>query len=222
MIDAAEAAGVHLLIGQILRFFPEFVKAKALVDSGAIGKPAIVRTTRATAHPQGRGGWFRDQKRSGGVVLDMMVHDFDWLRWTFGEPERIFAKGLAKRNIENLDYALVTIRFRSGTIAHVEGSWAYAGNFHVQVEIAGDKGLLDFDNEAAASVRWITHDQPRRVQLPMTPALRSAHELELQHFVDVIAKGAEPRVTPHDGMMAVKMARAALESIETGRPVTFS
>jgi predicted dehydrogenase len=148
-----------------------------------------------------------------------MVHDFDWLRWTLGEPERVFAKGLMYRDIESIDYMLATFRFVSGAIAHVEGSWAYPGNFHVMVEIAGDKGLLDFDNEAAVSVKWLTQDQPRRLQLSGTPALRSAHELEVQHFVDVIAEGVEPRVSPYDALMAVRMARAVLQSIETGRPV---
>jgi UDP-N-acetylglucosamine 3-dehydrogenase len=222
MIEAAERAGVRLLIGQILRFFPEFVKAKELIDAGAIGAPAVIRTTRAGSYPQGRGGWFADAERSGGVVLDMLVHDFDWLRWTLGEPERLFAKGLLGRGLDHIDYALVTMRFRSGAIAHAEGSWAYHGPFRVCVEAAGDKGLIDFDNLDAAPVTYMTKDEPGRMRVTRTPAVRSAHMLEIEHFVDVIANGAQPRVQPEDGLKAVAMAQAALESIRTGRPVTLS
>ena len=222
MIDAAEKAGVKLLIGQVLRFFPEFVKLRDMVLAGEVGTPAIVRTTRASRHPKGKSNWFADIERSGGVVLDMGVHDYDWLRWTFGEVERVYAKGLAYHKPDNVDYALTTLRFRSGVIAHVETSWAHRAVFHVMVEVAGDKGLVDFDNYNDTSVTYVVPPDDGtigRIQIVPTPADVPAHRREIEHFIDVIVNDVEPRIEPIDGLRAVEICQAALESIRTGTAV---
>lgn len=214
MVDAAERSGVTLMVAHVLRYFPEFAAAKAQVDAGAIGKPAVVRTTRGGGAP---GGWFANQEMSGGVVLDLIIHDFDWLRWTFGDAERVYAKGLAGRNIEKLDYALVTIRFKSGVIAHVEGNWAYsAKGWTAKFEIAGDGGLIDYSNHNSPTVIIAPKDGPVSAASPINA---DPYYLELEHFIDCIEKGVTPSITPEDGLRAAEIAFAALESIKTGKPV---
>jgi predicted dehydrogenase len=86
--------GVPFMPAQVVRFFPEFRKAHDLVVSGVIGRPAAIRTRRCGRHPQGAGGWFANRELSGGVLLDLAIHDFDWIRWTFGEVERVFSQTL--------------------------------------------------------------------------------------------------------------------------------
>ncbi|GAE08531.1 NADH-dependent dyhydrogenase [Paenibacillus sp. JCM 10914] len=125
MIDYCRDKDVRLFVGHVLRFFPEYVRAKQLLERGIIGKPTVVRAGRGGGYPAGWNDWYSDFAASGGITLDAMIHDFDYLRWCFGEVERVYAKGLHGHHQGHLDYALVTLRFRSGVIAHVEGTWAH-------------------------------------------------------------------------------------------------
>lgn len=214
MIDAAEKSGATLMVAQVLRFFPEFAAAKTQVDAGAVGNPAMVRTTRGGGFP---GRWFGDINISGGVALDLICHDFDWLRWTFGDAESVFAKGLAGKGIANLDYILVTIRFKSGVIAHVEGNWAHSSNgWTAGFEICGDAGMIEYSNHDSNTVIIASKDGNVTKESPINI---DPYYLELKHFIDCIEGGTKPSITPEDGMRAVEISLAALESIETGKPV---
>lgn len=222
MIQAADKAGVTFMVAHVLRFFPEFVSAKAQIDAGAVGKPAVVRTTRGGGFPSASRDWYADFNQSGGVVLDLIIHDFDWLRWTFGEVDHVFAKGLVEKGIPRLDYALVTLRMKSGVIAHIEGTWANPGGFQVKFEVAGDKGMLDFQSREAVPLVVASkksEGQGAGVAIPESPTAQNPYHLELQHFIDCVQGGTKPSITPEDGMRAVEISLAALESIKTGAPV---
>lgn len=224
MIQEAEKAGVTFMVAHVLRFFPEFAKAKELIDAGAVGRPAVVRTTRGGRYPSAWSDWFGNFEWSGGVILDLIIHDFDWLRWTFGEAERVFAKGLVGRRIEHTDYALVTIRFKSGVIAHVEGTWLNPTGFTVKFEVAGDRGLIEFSNKTSAPLvvaQTKTDEEKPGVPIPESPTLKNPYFQELQHFIDCIETGTKPMITPEDGMRAVEIALAAIESANTGKPVSL-
>lgn len=226
MIEAADAAGIPLFVAQVVRFFPEFSLAKQSVEMGRIGKPAAVRTRRGGAMPRAWDDWYGDFKRSGGLVLDLIIHDFDWLRWTFGEVERVYARGLADSKLPGYDYALVTLRFKSGVIGHVEGTWNDPGGFKVAFEIAGDEGLLEYNfNQPTGSPIRIAVQRDEGpaagVAVPESPSGINPYQEELAHFLDCLERGVTPSITPQDGRAAVRIALAALESIHTGRPVTL-
>lgn len=226
MAGACEAAGIPLFTAHVVRFFPEFALAKRQVEGGAVGAPAAIRTRRGGAMPRGWNDWFADFDMSGGCILDLMVHDFDWMRWTFGEVERVFAKGLTNSHLPAFDYALVTLRFASGAIGHVEGTWADPRGFKVTIEIAGDKGLLEYNFNQPTGAPFqaaLTGEAASRaaVALPESPVAVSPYQVELQHFIDCIEQGIRPSIAPEDGVAAVKIACAALESIQTGRPVVL-
>jgi UDP-N-acetylglucosamine 3-dehydrogenase len=226
MTEACRQTGIPLFVAHVVRFFPEFAQAKRQVDAGAVGAPAAIRTRRGGAMPRGWNDWYGDMGLSGGCILDLIIHDFDWLRWTFGDVERVYAKGLAGSQLPALDYALVTLRFQSGAIAHVEGTWADPGGFKVALEIAGDKGLLEynFNQPTGAPLRTAIGggDGPRSgVPMPESPMAVNPYEAELRHFVNCIAQGVTPSITPEDGTAAVRIALAAQQSIETGKPVAL-
>ena len=227
MTSDCDAASIPLFIAHVARFCPEFALAKRQVEAGAVGVPAAIRTRRGGAMPRGWNDWFANFSMSGGCILDLMVHDFDWLRWTFGEVERVYAKGLVDSHMPALDYALVTLRFVSGAIGHVEGTWADPSDFKVTIEIAGDKGLLEFNfcqpTAAPFQAALMGSADPRAdVALPSSPEAVGPYRAELQHFVDNIEKGVSLSITPADGTAAVRIACAALESIKTGQPVVLN
>lgn len=232
IVQAVERAGVPLMAGHVLRFFPEYAAAKRLVDAGGVGKPATVRTARLAGMPHGGQGWYGDGAQSGGVVLDMSIHDFDWLRWTFGPVVRVFAQGLYSRpeHSGKRDYALVTLRLASGAVAHVTGSWAHPGGSRTTLEIAGDAGLIEHDSAWSAPLTLSTHaasgggDSAAAPESLLAESLLAAEEnpyfLELSAFVEALQNGVPPPVTVHDAREAARIALAALKSLETGKAVT--
>jgi UDP-N-acetylglucosamine 3-dehydrogenase len=226
MIAAVEEAGIPLFVAQVVRFFPEFALMKRQVDAGAVGNPAAIRTRRGGRMPRAWDDWYADFERSGGLILDLIVHDFDWLRWTFGEVERVYARGAGDSHLPAFDYALVTLRFKSGAIAHVEGTWNDPSGFKVAVEVAGDAGLLEynFNQPTGAPFRSAVAASAGPgggVDVPESPVAVDPYLAELQHFCDCVEQGVTPSITPQDGRAAVQIALAAIESLRSGQPVTL-
>jgi len=227
MIEAAKEAGIIMMVGHVVRFFPEFAAAKRAIDSGAVGIPAAIRTSRTAGHPKGGWkNWFADPAQSGGVLLDMAIHDMDWIRWCFGPVERVFAKGLyGKEEYAGvLDYGLVTFKMQSGALAHVTGSWAHIGPFRTTFEVCGDAGMLEHDSARSVPYSLALRTAPGAapgVAIPASPmaADDDPYYKELREFADSIVEGRQPTVTMQDARAAVQLALAALESIETGLPV---
>jgi predicted dehydrogenase len=221
-VEACEAAGVRLFIAHVLRYFPEFAQARQVVKSGTVGKPVTVRTTRGGGYPMGWDDWYGNIEWSGGVALDLIIHDFDWLLWTFGPAERVFAKGMAHSGRKHADYGLVTIRFKSGMIAHVEGTWCKPSGFQVKVEIVGDGGLINFTNKETVPLvveRKLSEESGGGVPVPESPLATNPYQMELEHFINCVETGSECDITPQDAMNAVEISLAALESMKTGQPV---
>lgn len=222
MIEAVNKAGVTLMPAQVLRFFPEFKQAHDLVLAGAVGKPAAIRTRRGGPYPRASNDWYADFEQSGGPILDMVIHDFDWLRWTFGEVDRVFAKALTFKKLDHIDYALITLRLKSGAIAHVEANWADPSGFKVDFEIAGDAGMIAFDSRFAMPLTVAKQDAGGGgggVAVPESPLAEDPYMLEIQHFVDNVLAGKQPSITAEDGMKAVEIALAAIESVRTGKVI---
>ena len=222
-LAAAKKAGVKLFVGHVVRYFQEFCAIKQQIDGGNVGKVGFVRTFRGGQSPMGEGGWFRDFEKSGGVTLDCIIHDFDWLRYAFGDPERVFSQDLRERIDEGGDYAMVTFRMKSGIIATATGSWAHPSGFKVKVEICGDKGMITFDSSEAPIASQLRSDggMAPGVVLPASPVNDSPYYLEWKDFHGWLQGKHEPRVTPEDAVWAVRMGLAAIESADKGQPVSF-
>ena len=222
-LAAVKRAKVKLFVGHVVRYFHEFTVMKQEMEAGKIGAPGFAKFFRGGIYPGGPGSWFHDYTQSGGAVLDMMIHDFDWARYVWGEPELIFCRSLQRTTPENLDYAHVTMRMESGLIASFTGSWAHPAGFRVKVEICGDGGMLQFDSEdapLACMMRQTAGSGPSMI-VPGSPETVSPYQLQWEDFAAWIEKDRPPRVTPEDGVRAVEIALAALKSNETGKPVNL-
>ena len=227
ILEVCAEQGVPLFVAHVVRFFPEFAAARQTVREGTIGKPGMIRTVRAGGFPRMGGGAaarrYADFEQSGGVIMDVGIHDIDFHRWCMGEVERVFARGLLEAGVPKCDHALLSLRFESGAIGHIEASWAHTpGRTRTHLEIVGDQGLVAWDSRDPASLTWRT----RADDLPV--AVNALHDAdhpyfaELAHFLDCLDSGRPFRVTPHDALMAVKVSQAALHSIRTGRPVAIA
>ena len=222
IVEAVDEAGISMMVGHVVRFFPEYAAATAEVHNGAIGRAGMVRTSRINTLPGGPGSWFRDYQMSGGVTLDMIVHDFDWLLWTFGKATTVCSRSL-HRQMPNLDYSLTSVRFAGGAIAHVEGSWADVGAFRTSFEIAGSNGLIEHDSAENATLvvqRRGSQDGLAATQVPSSPS-KSPYLIEAEAFIEAITNSTEPPVTVRDAFAALELALAACRSAETGEVVRF-
>lgn len=227
-MDAArvcEEAGVTLFVAHVLRWFPEYRRLRELIQSGAIGETVEVRTSRGGLLSGGADNWFHNMQMSGGAVLDLIIHDFDWLLWCYGSVRRVYARGLYNSQVPGKDHALVTLRFDSGVIAHVEGNWARPSGFVTSVEVAGTGGLLSFSNMESLPLvierRTSAGAQSENV-VPSSLVVKDPYLLELEHFIGCLEQGKTPDVTAEDGVEAVRISEAALRSITTGQPVTLA
>jgi predicted dehydrogenase len=219
MIAAAEQAQVKLAVGHVVRYFPAYASARDLVLRGEIGRPGVARATRLTAFPH-RSAWYADSVRSGGVALDVMIHDFDWMRWTFGEVERVHALGLTPAGIAGRDAAMAVLRFRSGAIGYVEGNWCHA-DFRTFLEVSGSDGLFRTDNHSTRS-HTTDVDLPDAINELWPDGLEQGpYEAQFRDVAAWMAGGPMPRHTAQDGLEALRIALAAIESMQTGQPVVL-
>ncbi|MEQ1822533.1 MAG: Gfo/Idh/MocA family oxidoreductase [Fimbriimonadaceae bacterium] len=215
IISASDKAGVKLSVGQVVRFFPEFKQANKLVREGKLGRPAAARTRRGGGAP--KADWFLDHARSGGVIVDLAVHDFDWLRWTLGEVTHLYSRSVGIQDGLGLDYALTTLSFDSGAVAHVEATWMDPAGFRVTFEVCGSDGMVQYDSRSVPTLR--THQTSGvRSEAPLSP-VDDPYFNQLSAFVGA-CRGENPlAVTGYDGFMALSIALSALESARTGKVV---
>ncbi|MFC4619534.1 Gfo/Idh/MocA family protein [Camelliibacillus cellulosilyticus] len=224
IIQVCEKYGVSLFVAQVVRFFPEYAAVKEQIADGRIGKPGVVRLSRGGAAPIGWENWYADDAKSGGLILDSMIHDFDWLRWTFGDVKRVMARCVSQSSTDgHRAYALVTLRMEDGTIGHVEGTWAHQ-TFKTSFEIAGDQGMLAYDSQESAPLEVSLHSDENGavkagVSVPESPLNESPYQRELAHFADCLLTGKTPIVTAYDALKAVEISEAAIASAMSGRPV---
>ena len=227
MIRVCAEVGVQLLVAHVLRFSPEYVRAKAVVDRGDIGRVAVQRFTRHSALPNwATDNWLADLDKSGGMLLDLMIHDFDYARWVAGDVESVFAKSLRGQFPDSrVDYALVMLRHTNGAITHVEGGWTYKpGMFRTGFEIAGDAGLIEHPADGSTPIglymkaAGAASDAP----VPTSPLAEDPYLTQIRHFYEVLKDGGEARVTGADGLAAVQIGLAAIESVRHGRRVQIA
>jgi predicted dehydrogenase len=228
MLQACRSAGVRLLVAHVVRYFPEYALAKAAVDGGKIGKPGVIRLSRGSYRPKKPvGNWFLDEAKSGGILMDLMIHDFDYARWIAGEVESVFAKKVTTgRPDAGVDFGLAILKHTGGALSHIAGAWAYPPpTFRTHLEIAGDAGLIEFDSDDTAPIRNLigkpSGDSPD-VGLPSSPVSESPYTTQIKEFYQALSTVAPARVAAEDGLAAVQIAEAAIHSAASGRPVKLT
>ena len=230
MMTACEAAGVRLFITHVVRFFPEYARAKEVLDSGQLGRPGVIRTVRGGNFPAPDGhNWYADFEQSGGVIIDLLIHDIDYARWCFGDVATVFARGLTFSDVPNTDHVLLTMRFQNGAIGHLEGSWAYPpGNFRTRLEIAGDEGLLECDSLETLPLSLTLKQEggslATGVPVPESPRCPTddPYYREIAHFLSCLESGDDFLVSTQDSLEALCIALAAIDSLRSGRPVNVA
>ena len=195
--------------------------AHDMIASGRLGKIGVIRMSRTGPFPRGWENWYSDSNRSGSLLLDLSIHDFDFLAWCFGDVERVFARSTQRDR--PLEYALAVIRMKSGVIAHVEGSWAHPAQFSYKFEVCGNLGMIEFDSRKAQPLTVLAESMQAGkpgVAVPESP-LKDKHPYlrQLREFLAFVDGKITPRVTPEDAVKALQISLAAVKSVKTGEVV---
>jgi myo-inositol 2-dehydrogenase/D-chiro-inositol 1-dehydrogenase len=222
-LAAVEKAGVKLQIGFNRRFDANFARVRRAVASGEIGTPHLMHiVSRDPAPPP-----VSYVKVSGGIFLDMTIHDFDMARFLIGdEVEEIYTAGGVMVDPEigkagDLDTALIVLRFKSGVIGTIDNSRQAVYGYDQRVEILGSKGSIAtancYPNQALVS----TAESVRR-DLPLNffmDRYTESFASELRCFVNAVLNDEQTPVTGIDGRIPVVMGLAARKSYDERRPV---
>jgi len=228
ILNSATGYDKVFMTGHVVRYFWEYAHARNLIESGEIGNPGIARLSRCSGVPASRNGtdnWYLDFQRSGGVLLDLAIHDLDWLLWTFGPVKRCFAQMTDPKD-RHADYALGIIKFKNGVLAHVETSWSEApGSFWSTFEVSGSCGIMEYDMRDAKTLtlthKSASHDAKPGTVVPESPTFESPYMSEMKHFVECIEKGKKPLTGVKEAYEAARLALDLIKSAQTGMPVEY-
>jgi myo-inositol 2-dehydrogenase / D-chiro-inositol 1-dehydrogenase len=222
MIEACSSQNVRLFIAQVVRFFPQYRAAAEILNSGQLGNLGVLRLKRAGYQP--KVNWFLDETKSGGMVMDLMIHDFDYALWLGGKVVRVYATSArASHPTSSGDYALVTLGFESGAMAQIEGGWAYPkGTFRTSLDIAGSQGLIEWHSDNSSTIKSFLEPQNLDVSavgIPSSVLTEDPYTTQIKHFKHALETNTPFEVTPQDALVALEIALAARESLKSGRAV---
>ena len=218
-----DKSGVKLQVGFNRRFDPNFSAVQQQVVSGVLGDPHIIRiTSRDPAPPPAE-----YVAGSGGMFLDMTIHDFDMARFlSSSEVTEVHAYGAVLVDPEigkagDIDTAVISLKFANGALGIIENSRKAVYGYDQRVEVFGAKGTAMADNNTPTSMIVLNEsgtirDKPLYFFLER---YKTAFVAEMQAFVDAIREDKPTLVSGKDGLVPVLIAMAAKESLKTGKPV---
>ncbi len=218
---AAAEAKTFFMPAMCLRFWPEWVWVKKAIDAGTYGKVLSARFRRVAEPP----GWghqhFAEGAKSGGALLDLHVHDVDFIQYCFGRPTRVYATGHTKYS-GAVDHVVAQFGVASGAVVHAEGSWAMARGFgfNMSYTVNFENATADYDlARGADALKLFEPGQPGRTLKIEGP---TGFVGELRYLIDSIRSGEPPAVvTALDGVSSVEICEAEERSIQTGQLATI-
>ncbi len=225
-LAVVDEAGVKLQIGFNRRYDPSFQRIQRAIANGEIGTPHLLHIISRDPSPPP----IEYVRVSGGIFFDMTIHDFDMVRFLFGEVEEIYATGgvlvdPAIGEAGDIDTALLTLKFANGAFGTIDNSREAVYGYDQRVEAFGSKGSASNANIYPDAVTISNRDRVQRGSLPMNFFLErymDSYERELAAFVDCIVNEKPSPVNGVDGRVPVVMAMAAKRSLDENRPVKLS
>jgi myo-inositol 2-dehydrogenase/D-chiro-inositol 1-dehydrogenase len=221
--EAVARAGVPFQIGFNRRFDPAHAAVAAAVRDGTVGEPHLVRITSRDPAPPPM-AYLRD---SGGIFLDMTIHDFDMARFVTGsEVVEVFARGAVRIDpgfaaVGDVDTAVVTLVHENGCLTTIDNSRQALYGFDQRVEVLGAKGVAASENPLAHTGVTHTAAGTRAATLPYFFLERyiTSYVREWEAFVGAVSTGETPLVTSADARAPLVIGLAAWRSLREGHPV---
>jgi len=231
MIKAVKDNDVKAMTGQILRFWPEYIKIKSILDSKVLGNPIHIFCQRLAVTPDWQDDkWGLNEKLSGGAPLDLHIHDLDFLLWVLGRPQYVKAQGTFNPDEGGLSHIFTTLGFKSGQAGFAEGGWAFKGSFPftMSLRILCEKGTIEWIFKAGKNI------EERSKQAEITiyknngeietveTVQRDAFFNEMDYFISCIKNNNKiENASFEDGRAAVELSLAAIKSAKENSVVNI-
>jgi inositol 2-dehydrogenase len=225
MRDAAARTRVPLHMGFMRRFDRGYADAKKKLESGAIGNAVVFKSSSRDPFPPSVE--YANPTSSGGLILDMGIHDLDLARWFMGDVESVHAVGGTLvypqlGAVGDIDNAIVTLRFTTGRLGVVDLSRNGIYGYDIRTELLGSRGTLQIGYLRETPVNVLTESGVTHDTVPyFMERFERAYPAQLRDFALNVLAGKPMSVTIDDGIAALTICLAATQSRETGRPVVM-
>ena len=219
MIIAAEKYDNVLQIGHCIRFWPEYVKAKELINREEYGKLKAAIFHRLSSTPKWAwNNWLLDEKRSGGALLDLHIHDADFIQHLFGMPGFVSTTGV-KGPGSGYDHVVTQYIYDDEKVITAEGGWIMTNSFGFQMsfEIILERAVLRYDSSETPTLK-VFPDSGK----VFTPEIEDGdgYILELEHFIKAISGQPVPNtISPRQSLQTLKLIEAEKKSADSARKI---
>jgi predicted dehydrogenase len=227
MIEASERAGKRLMIAHCIRFWPEYVELRRLVESGELGKLLSLTMMRYSPFPSwGSDNWLADERRAGGAALDLHIHDTDFATYLNGRaPDKMVSFG----NVDERGVSHVSTTMTFGkAVIHAEGSWNLPAksSFKMAFRATFERGAVIMDGGP------LTVDTDGETRVPEMPKMAASgtggnisdlggYYYELKYFYDALREGRPlDQITPASSRLSLATVLAEIEAVKNGQAVT--
>ena len=224
--SALENAATFFQMGFQRRFDKGFAAAKRKIDEGVIGKPVVFRgSSRDPYRPSLE---YLKPENSGGMIIDMAIHDFDIARWYMGGFKTVNAVGgvLAYPEVNevgDIDNAVMVLTFESGALGEIDISRNGVYGYDIRAEVLGTKGTIQAGYLRETPILVMNADGVTHDVVPYFPErFGEAYVSQLTDFLDNLADDKEPAISIEDGIAAIQAAAAATFSCQEGKIVNVS
>ena len=214
------------MLGFMRRYDKSYAYAKQKIDAGAIGTPYMVKATGVDPESLVEGS-IKFAETSGGIFIDMAVHDIDLMRWFMGSDVcEIYATGATFKHPEfraagDDETGAAMFKFKNGGIGIVHVGRTAPHGYHVETEIIGTEGTIRVSGVPRKNLADIYDAEGARTECvgSFPERFDEAYQLEMQEFIDCVCEGKQPGVNVYDGTKATEIAYATTEAWKTGKIV---
>ncbi len=222
IIEAVKKNNVKAMVGHAIRFWPEYVKAKEIVDSRQLGEPLHAFCERLATTPDWHeGNWGFNEKYSGGASVDLHIHDLDYLIWLFGKPAIVKAQGVYNKKLGGMVHIATNIEFENGKSGLAESGWGFSGSFPftMVLRILCEKGVIEWIFRAGKNIEersqkanLLVYKSDGSINEPKIEQ-EDAYLLECNYFINCLENNKNIEIaTLEDGRRALELALAATKS----------
>lgn len=226
LVDKARSNGTPFMICQSLRFMPAYLAIKKAIDDGRVGKVKIAFAARLGQAPNWGDGWYLDPKKSGGVIFNLTLHDYDFLHSLFGPVESVYGVGV-KSDRDGYEDVVGSLNFKSGVKAIVDGSLAMIPGypFTMHMRIDGTEGVLEYkyiggvnlDAEATETLLLYNEGQ-EPINLPREG--QDAFANLISYFADCVEKSEPTNLCmAEESVEVINILNGIQQSLSTGESV---
>jgi inositol 2-dehydrogenase len=220
MAAAAEQSGTFLQMGFMRRFDPGYAAARRAIEEGRIGRPVVFKATSRDPFPPSVE--YANPKSSGGIFVDMGIHDFDLARWFMGEVESVHAVGAALVYPElgavgDRDNVIAMLTFADGCFGVVDLTRNGVYGYDITTEILGTEGTIRVGYLRETPILTMKRNSVTHDTVPyFMERFERAYTLQLENFAENVLRDRPAPITIHDGVEALRIAVAATRACETG------